>query len=446
MPLAGNEPAAPTTTPAATPAPTPAVKPAAQPDAAQPTAPATTTPVTVVPAPKIVPTAAVVVANGRRQVIGLHQEFTLGGTTFRLVSVDPKQITIAVADASFAGGAKQITLDRKKQVSLENAATGVRYSVVFRSATNETPTTHARRRGRDDDAKARSHHDTTPEKKGRRDPDEHHETRPRGPAAADSAPPRVRDAGGHHRRGGVGRERLGGHRPRASEADRPPDLPAPARRRQVDIELRRPDLLAHAVVRVGARAGRRALRVRAVDERPLRRGQRGHLVDHEADHAGGVDSDRTPVDHGKPGVALLACPRGGRERGPVGLELAQPVQHALARREQPRLRSRHARRPDPGKRRPRCDRLDSGRGRDRVRGLVPEPRLQPPLQDDDDGRGRAGVRARARRNGHRLARSREAGALRHDVEQAAPGLVRPVEHDLPHACGPPPRRHRSRCR
>ena len=97
----------------------------------------------VVPAPKIVPTAAVVVTDGHRQVIGLHQKFTLGGTTFQLVSVDPKQITIAVADASFAGGVKKITLDRSKQVSLENAATGVRYSIVFRSATNETPTTTA---------------------------------------------------------------------------------------------------------------------------------------------------------------------------------------------------------------------------------------------------------------------------------------------------------------
>ena len=120
------------------------MKPAAQPATpAQPTAPATTTPVKVVPAPKIVPTAAVVVTDGHRQVIGLHQKFTLGGTTFQLVSVDPKQITIAVADASFAGGVKKITLDRSKQVSLENAATGVRYSVVFRSATNETPTTTA---------------------------------------------------------------------------------------------------------------------------------------------------------------------------------------------------------------------------------------------------------------------------------------------------------------
>jgi hypothetical protein len=74
-------------------------------------------------------------------VIGLHREFSLGGATFRLASVDRDRITIAVDDASFAGGTKTITLRKAKQAWFENAATRVRYSVLFRTATNETPTT-----------------------------------------------------------------------------------------------------------------------------------------------------------------------------------------------------------------------------------------------------------------------------------------------------------------
>jgi hypothetical protein len=135
------QPVAPPKAPAATEAATPAgpTAPAAT-DAATPVMP--TAPVEAAPAPEVVPTAAVIVVDGRRQVIGLDREFTLGGATFRLASVAPDRITIAVDDASFAGGTKKITLRKAKQAWFENAATGVRYAVLFRSATNKTPTTN----------------------------------------------------------------------------------------------------------------------------------------------------------------------------------------------------------------------------------------------------------------------------------------------------------------
>jgi hypothetical protein len=112
-----------TATPGATPAPAPT-----------PAAPAPAAPTPAAPrpaAPAVVPTSAVVFANGRRYVAGVNQQFTVGDTTFRLVSVSRNAARIAVVLGELAGPARTITLPRGETVTLENTTTGVRYVLRF---------------------------------------------------------------------------------------------------------------------------------------------------------------------------------------------------------------------------------------------------------------------------------------------------------------------------
>lgn len=84
------------------------------------------------------PTAAVIVANGHRLVVGVRQAFGVGDATFRLVSVDRKTMRLQVAGGSFAGSRRTITVRKGHRVTLVNTATGVRYSVRFSAPTTKS--------------------------------------------------------------------------------------------------------------------------------------------------------------------------------------------------------------------------------------------------------------------------------------------------------------------
>jgi hypothetical protein len=138
LPLAGAVPAATSpaatspaaTSPAATgPATTPAPAPTPQPTVPKPVA-----------VPKVVPTAAVIWIDGQRQVVGLKQTFKVGDTTFRLSSVTKTTATITPVSGALEGGKSQIKLTRTKPVTLENTATGVKYTLRFSLAMSKVPT------------------------------------------------------------------------------------------------------------------------------------------------------------------------------------------------------------------------------------------------------------------------------------------------------------------
>jgi hypothetical protein len=150
VPLLHESAAAPATaSPAPAPAPAPApVAPAPAvdftPSAVTPAPPAVTTPevtkpevtkpVHVKPAP---PSAAVIWTNGRRQVVGLSQEFKIGQVRFRLIGVTPKVVRIRIVGGAFAGGKQTITARRGHRVKLTNTATGVEYGLLFGAASAE---------------------------------------------------------------------------------------------------------------------------------------------------------------------------------------------------------------------------------------------------------------------------------------------------------------------
>ncbi len=120
VPLAGAVPAA---APVVTSVPVP-VPPPAKP--------------TATPVPKVVPTAATIWIDGRRQVVGLRQTFKLGDTTFRLVTVTKSTATI-VPVAGALDGASQVKLKRTVPVTIENTATGVQYVLRFSQAMSTVP-------------------------------------------------------------------------------------------------------------------------------------------------------------------------------------------------------------------------------------------------------------------------------------------------------------------
>jgi hypothetical protein len=86
------------------------------------------------------PRAAVIETNGRRQVVGLSQVFTVGDAHFRLVSVTPKAMRIKVVGGLFAGRKQAITVRKGHRVKLANTATGVEYRLLFEGRTIEAPT------------------------------------------------------------------------------------------------------------------------------------------------------------------------------------------------------------------------------------------------------------------------------------------------------------------
>src|SRR4051812_9500782 len=54
--------------------------------------------------PKVVPTAAVIWTDGRRQIVHVKQILKVGDSTFRLDSVTPKTVTIVPVSGDLAGG------------------------------------------------------------------------------------------------------------------------------------------------------------------------------------------------------------------------------------------------------------------------------------------------------------------------------------------------------
>jgi hypothetical protein len=77
-----------------------------------------------------VPTAAVISVNGApAQLIQAEQDFPLPpyDPIFRLVSLRPGVVKIAIAGGSYTSGAPTVTLKKGKPLTLENTADGTRY-------------------------------------------------------------------------------------------------------------------------------------------------------------------------------------------------------------------------------------------------------------------------------------------------------------------------------
>ena len=62
--------------------------------------------------------------------------FDVGDATFRLAAVDGTTMRLEVADGSFTGGKRTITIRKGHEVILENNATGVLYSLRFAGSTS----------------------------------------------------------------------------------------------------------------------------------------------------------------------------------------------------------------------------------------------------------------------------------------------------------------------
>jgi hypothetical protein len=100
-------------------------------------APTVTKPVHVKPA---APTAAVIWTNGKRQVVGLSQVFTVGDVQFRLAGVTRKAMRVKLVGGLFAGGKSAVTVRKGHPVKLANTATGVEYRLLFTGGTTSSPT------------------------------------------------------------------------------------------------------------------------------------------------------------------------------------------------------------------------------------------------------------------------------------------------------------------
>jgi hypothetical protein len=99
--------------------------------------PAVSKPVHIKPA---APTAAVILTNGQRQVVGVSQVFDIGDAHFRLVSVTRKAMRIKAVGGMFAGAKQAITVRKGHALKLANTATGVEYRLLFRAGTTAAPT------------------------------------------------------------------------------------------------------------------------------------------------------------------------------------------------------------------------------------------------------------------------------------------------------------------
>jgi hypothetical protein len=85
------------------------------------------------------PIAAVIWTNGKRQVVGLSQVFSVGDVPFRLVGVTPKAMRIEVVGGKFAGAKRAISVRKGHRVKLVNTATGVAYRLLFTRGTANAP-------------------------------------------------------------------------------------------------------------------------------------------------------------------------------------------------------------------------------------------------------------------------------------------------------------------
>jgi hypothetical protein len=77
--------------------------------------------------------------NGHRQVVGVGEEFRVGDTTLRLVSVARDAVRVAPVVGGLAGGKARLTVTRAKALTLENAITGVRYRIGYSLALSAVP-------------------------------------------------------------------------------------------------------------------------------------------------------------------------------------------------------------------------------------------------------------------------------------------------------------------
>ena len=84
------------------------------------------------------PTAAVLIVNGRRQVVGVREAFGFGEATFRVVSVGRKTMRLRVSGGSFGAGKQTITVRKGRRVQLVNTATGESFSIRFSAPTTKS--------------------------------------------------------------------------------------------------------------------------------------------------------------------------------------------------------------------------------------------------------------------------------------------------------------------
>ncbi len=88
----------------------------------------------LVPFTPATPTAAVIWTNGQRQVVGLHQVFTVGDAQFRLLAVTPKSVRIEAVGGRFAGSKQSLRVRKGHPLKLANTATGIQYRLLFTRA------------------------------------------------------------------------------------------------------------------------------------------------------------------------------------------------------------------------------------------------------------------------------------------------------------------------
>ena len=84
------------------------------------------------------PTAAVLIVNGRRQVVGVREAFGFGDATFRVVSVGRKTMRLQVSGGSFGAGKQTITVRKGHRVKLVNTATGESFFIRFSAPTTKS--------------------------------------------------------------------------------------------------------------------------------------------------------------------------------------------------------------------------------------------------------------------------------------------------------------------
>ncbi len=128
------------TKPTPKPKPKPVAKPVAKPKAAIPLgSPPATVPFT---SPAAAPDAALIITNGKRQIVPIGGGFPRAQPLFKLVSLaaHKKAIRIAVLGGSFTNGVATLLVKRDTVLTLANESDGLRYVIkLLRLTTAPTP-------------------------------------------------------------------------------------------------------------------------------------------------------------------------------------------------------------------------------------------------------------------------------------------------------------------
>ncbi len=278
--------------------------------------PVVTKPAHVKPA---APTAAVIWTNGKRQVVGLAQTFNVGDVQFRLAAVTRKPMRIKAVGGPFAGGKHAITVRKGHGVKLANTATGISTASASRrdhGRSDRDPAVEHDPRAAASARRTRAH-ESIPEKGEQRRDEQQRSSRRQGRAPPSAASP-TSDLLRRYSPCFAADPR----RRRRGAAARPSATPTGLQNFSLklndapdDSRDRHPDLLADAVLRVGAGPRRDALRVRALDQQELRLRQQPHLVEQDAHDSGGGRSDLAAVDHRRPQRRCTGtCARTARRR------------------------------------------------------------------------------------------------------------------------------------